>query len=190
MDAARRARRLAAGAALLLLVLAIARVVSTYRVFSQTVDEPLHVAAGYQWLTTDHYDLDLEHPPLARIALAAPFPLRGIHLPADGDRLTLGNDLLMSGGRYRVNLALARLGTLPWFLLAIAVTGAWSLRLFGRAAALLTIAFVSSLPPLLGHAGLATTDMAAAATVVLALFCYLSWLRNPTWRNAFFLGLA
>ena len=189
IDAAPPARRLA-GAALVLCVVAIARVVSTYGVFSQTVDEPHHLAAGYQWLATDRYDLDAEHPPLARIGFAAPFWLRGVRLPAEGDRLALGNDLLMGQGEYRRNLALARLGNLPWFLLVVAATGAWSLRLFGRASAVLAVALVSCLPPILAHAGLATTDMAAAGTVAAALFCYSSWLRSPTWANALLLGLA
>ena len=45
-------------------------VASTARVFSGTVDEPAHLAAGMQWLTTGDYSYDLQHPPLGRIAAA------------------------------------------------------------------------------------------------------------------------
>ena len=53
----------------LLTVLPLIRVASTYHVFSETADEPVHLAAGFQRLTSDRYDLDPEHPPLARIGL-------------------------------------------------------------------------------------------------------------------------
>jgi hypothetical protein len=55
----------------LLVALPVLRIVATYRVFSQTNDEPFHVAAGYQWLTTRGYRFDLQHPPLARVFLAS-----------------------------------------------------------------------------------------------------------------------
>src|ERR1043166_1425176 len=55
---------------ILLALAAAAAIWSTARVFSATVDEPAHLAAGMQWLTTDRYDFDLQHPPLGRIAAA------------------------------------------------------------------------------------------------------------------------
>src|SRR6478609_564480 len=63
--------------AALLVALATVAILSTARVFSGTVDEPAHIAAGMQWLTTDRYDYDVPHPPIGRVAAAlGPF-LRG-----------------------------------------------------------------------------------------------------------------
>jgi hypothetical protein len=38
-----------------LLALPLLRIASTYRIFSQTSDEPFHIAAGFQWLTSRQY---------------------------------------------------------------------------------------------------------------------------------------
>jgi len=169
--------------------LSAVRVASTYRVFSQTVDEPIHIAAGLQWLTNGGLDLDPEHPPLARIAFAAiPF-IEGARV-ASGPADAKGNEVLLRGSRYRHNLAAARVGNLPFFLLALAVVAIWTWRLFGAAAAFVAMALFASLPPVLAHAGLATTDMAACATVAAALLALTLWLERPTLRSALLLGLA
>jgi 4-amino-4-deoxy-L-arabinose transferase-like glycosyltransferase len=165
---------------LLLVVLPLYRIARTYRVFSQTVDEPGHIAAGFQWLTTPRYDFDAEHPPLARIAFGLDAALS--HRAAD--------TLLEYGDRYQRFLAGARAGNLPFFLLALAAVGLWTRRLFGNTAALISLALFGALPPILGHASLATTDMAAAATIALALFLFARWLAKPSWRNAILTAFA
>src|ERR1043165_9797229 len=57
-------------AAFAIVTIATVAILSTARVFSGTVDEPAHIAAGMQWLTTGEYTYDLQHPPLGRIAAA------------------------------------------------------------------------------------------------------------------------
>ena len=57
----------------LLIVVTAARVATTYRVFSQTMDEPFHLAAGYDFLLTGRQTSDPQHPPLARVFFALPF---------------------------------------------------------------------------------------------------------------------
>ena len=58
-------------------------------------------------------------------------------------------------------------------------------RLFSAFAA---TALVATYPPLLGHAGLATTDVAAVATVLLFLFCLDRWAEHPSPGRAAALG--
>jgi 4-amino-4-deoxy-L-arabinose transferase-like glycosyltransferase len=172
-----------------LITLPVLRIASTYRVFSQTADEPFHIAAGFQWLTTSRYDLDAEHPPLARAAFALDARLHGA-TPNGGDAVSIGNDLLARDDRYRRNLFGSRSGNLPFFLLGLAIVGLWTRRLFGDSAALLSLALFGALPPILGHAALATTDMAAAATTVTALFLFARWQDEPSWRNALLVAVA
>jgi 4-amino-4-deoxy-L-arabinose transferase-like glycosyltransferase len=167
-------------------VAAIVRIAATYGVFSQTVDEPIHVAAGHQWLHEGRYDLDIEHPPLARIL----FALDSRNAGAEGDRVQRGNQLFARGGRYVRNLALARAGNLPFFLLALFVVWAWTRRVAGEVAGVAAAALFSALPPILAHAGLATTDMAAAATTIAALYALAVWLDRPSWPRAALLGVA
>jgi hypothetical protein len=57
----------------LLIVFTAARVATTYRVFSPTMDPPFHVAAGYDFLLTGRQTSDPQHPPLARVFFALPF---------------------------------------------------------------------------------------------------------------------
>src|SRR6202035_1557157 len=45
-------------------------------------------------------------------------------------------------------------------------------------------------PAFLGHAGLATTDVAVAATTLLALYRVWRWLEQPTMANAIWCGAA
>src|SRR5262249_44960574 len=56
-----------------IVLIAVARIATTYRVFSQTADEPIHLAAGYDFLKTGRQTSDPQHPPLARILFALPF---------------------------------------------------------------------------------------------------------------------
>jgi hypothetical protein len=68
--------------------------------------------------------------------------------------------------------ASARAGTLVFFLLACFVVFLWTRKLFGDFAALAALVFFALQPTVLAHAGLATTDMAAAATIIAALYAY------------------
>jgi hypothetical protein len=63
-------------------------------------------------------------------------------------------------------------------------------RWFDVPTALLSVLIFSSLPPILGHAGVATIDVAQAATLLAALYALLRWLEVPTLRAAVLFGLA
>jgi len=172
-----------------LILIAAARVIATYRVFSQTADEPAHVAAGMEWLDKQRYTIDITHPPLSRLAFSlVPF-LEGARFPDTDNLVQAGNDLFHWQDRYRHNLASARLGNLPFLILACIVVFSWAGQLFGRNAALAALAFFSTLPPVLAHAGLATTDMAVTACLPIALFNWWRWLERPTIGRGVLLGL-
>jgi 4-amino-4-deoxy-L-arabinose transferase-like glycosyltransferase len=181
-----------------LLIFPAVRIASTWRVFSQTADEGMHLAAGFQWLDSGRYLYDVGHPPLARVAFALPAYLSGATAggkpPASSDPIAecvwVGNQLLYRGDRYEHNLAMARVGNLPFFFLAAVVLTLWARRLFGWPAALMALALFGALPPVLAHAGLTTTDMAATATILTALFCYARWLEKPSWPRALVTGAA
>jgi 4-amino-4-deoxy-L-arabinose transferase-like glycosyltransferase len=176
-------------AIVLLTLLSVARIASTYRVFSQTVDEPIHVAAGYQWLHGE-YDLDVEHPPLSRLFFGLDAFRTYTMTNLAQNRTLQGNELLYRGGAYRRNLAGARAGNLPFFLLGLLVVFLWAKWLEGMPAGIVAVALFGALPPVLAHAGLATTDMAAAATTAAALYCFARWVDDPSWRRTLVLGLA
>jgi hypothetical protein len=177
-------------AAAIIVCIALVRIVSTYAETTATFDEPFHIACGMQLLRQGVYTIELQHPPLARLMVALGPYAAGLQMPAAGDAVQIGNGILLTGGRYERNLMLARLGTLPFFVLACGVIWFWSKRLGGQWAAMVSLLLFSLLPPVLAHAALATTDMACAATVGLALFCFALWVEKPGLRQSLAFGVA
>jgi hypothetical protein len=171
------------------LTIGVARIVSTYHVFNQTWDEPAHVAAGMQWLDRGQYTYEPLHPPLARVMVALGPRLAGIRSAGHDNVWLEGNSILYAGGRYDRNLALARLGVLPFFLLATLVVFAWARRIGGAADGVCAVLLFTTLPPVLAHAGIATTDMAVTATMALATYCLTLWLEEPSRVRSLVLGL-
>ena len=173
-----------------LIALATVSVWSTARVFSGTVDEPAHLAAGMQWLTTGAYTYDLQHPPLGRVAAAlGPF-MRGERARGASGVYDEGSALLGTGPHYVETLASARHGEIVFFVMLAIVVWAWGRRLIGDIGAGLAVLFVVTNPNLLAHAGLATTDIACAATTTLALYLAVVWIDRPSWTNTIAFGAA
>src|ERR1051325_3674706 len=185
------ANRLWIAAYALVIALGAWRVALTHRVFSETLDEPVHVACGYEWLTGRGYLTDPTPPPLARVLSAVPAVLEGVPPPKEqSDFVGKGNDLLYANDRYEKNLARARMGNLLLFIIGMIAVASWAHRLFGAAVALLATALFASLPPILAHAGLATTDLAVATTLTITWIALDRWLDAPTLPRGALLGLA
>ena len=62
----------------ILVLIATARIVSTWQVFNVTIDEAAHIACGMEWLDKHTYKQEDQHPPLARAAVALGPYLLGI----------------------------------------------------------------------------------------------------------------
>jgi hypothetical protein len=175
-------------AVVVLAAIAVARIVSTYHVFSQTTDEPAHLATGMEWLQFGTYSFEPLHPPLARAAIGLGPYLSGLRLQDHRNLWIEGNELLFADGRYLHNLSLARAGVLPFFLLATFLVWYWARSHYGSWPALIATFLFTTSPVVLAHAGLATTDMAAAATFTGAVLAYVSFPERPTYRRAAILG--
>jgi 4-amino-4-deoxy-L-arabinose transferase-like glycosyltransferase len=175
-----------------LILVACLLAASTWRIYSNTWDEPEHLAAGIELLDKGRYEYDTEHPPIVRAFMALGPYFAGARSfgtpPPDG--VQEGVDILYTGGHYNLYLTLARLGTLPFLALLLFSVWLWARRLTrSEGEALLAVVLLGSVPPILGHAALATLDMAAAATVLLAFYALQCWLESARWRDAVFFGL-
>jgi hypothetical protein len=166
---------------------------STWPVYSHTWDEPEHLAAGLELLDRGQYEYDTEHPPLARVLIAlGPF-LAGAHSygtpPPDG--VQEGIDILYGTNHYELYLTLARLGALPFLALFLLAVWLWARRVaMSDGEALLCVVLLASVPPVLGHAALATLDVPGAATTLLALYALQLWLTSGRWRHAVLSGVS
>lgn len=188
MREAKRVQTRFAVAVVLLAALAAVRVASTHRVFSEVLDEPAHLASGFEWFH-GRYDVDASHPPLARVLSALPFYAADFPRPPRTDFARMGNELLYHGN-YVKNVARARAGNLVLLMMGIIATAYWAKRVFSPIVGLVTAAMLCTLPPILGHAGVATTDLAAFAGMAVALLALDAFLENPSAKRGVILGLA
>ena len=184
------------GIAALLALIAVARVVQTYRVTAQTFDEPCHVSAAIELLDKGTYTLDPYNTPLARIGIGLPLLLAGERYPQispddpDGNNYNyVGNRILYHDGHYMRNLILARIGVLPFLLLSVLVVFLWARREFGDFAAVMAVALFTTLPTVLAFSSIAYTDMATAFTQSAALFAFATWLDKPSTRTCVWMGI-
>ena len=169
--------------------LATIAVISTYPVFSQTYDEPAHLAAGMEWLSRGVYLYEAQHPPLPRVAAAIGPYLGGARSLGNSDMFDEGRAILGEGAHYRRMLLLARLGMLPFFGLLLAICALWGARVAGPPGAALATLFAATNPNLLAHAGIAGTDMAPAACVAAAMYAWMRWREQPSPHRAALFGV-
>ncbi len=172
-----------------LIAIATLRIASTYTTFSHTSDEPAHVACGMEWLTQGIYQYESQHPPLSRIAAALLPYLDGSRGVNAIDMWWEGRAILIKDKNDDRKLALARAGNLPFFWVASAVVFLWARRMLGPIGGVTAVLLFTNLPPILGHAGLATTDMALTAFLGAALFAFLRLIEDPSWARGAMFGL-
>src|SRR5262245_38789890 len=176
--------------ATVLIVVGVLRMATTWRVFSDTVDEATHVGAGLELLQYHHYDLQPENPPLPRIILAAIPAASGIRWNDEAPRPLQIHGVMYGHGEYRRNLVYIRAGNIVFFVLASIALFVWVRRELGDAEALLALLLFTTQPVILGYSGLATFDAAATAGMAVALVAFSAWLKNPDVRRAAILGAA
>ncbi|MGA2772856.1 MAG: glycosyltransferase family 39 protein [Bryobacteraceae bacterium] len=176
--------------ALCLIVIGVIRIAAAWPEMSITFDEPAHLACGLQYLAQHVYVYEPQHPPLAR-AMAALGPyLDGARLLDAPNMILEGVAVLYDGGHTGRTLTLARLGILPFFILACLVVYFWARRYFGNMVAVVATGLFTLLPSVLAHAGLATTDMALTACLGAAFLALLVWAEQPSFRHSLLLGAA
>lgn len=165
----------------LLMQVMVMRIAATYPVFSATYDEPGYIQGGLEAYQLGTQTVANQHPPLPSLVIAL-FP----HL--SGARLTrVTGDLSASrfqvDGDYWKTLALARIGTLVFIPLLVGYVYRWSSLLWGRFAGLAACALVTFSPNVMAHASLATSDFAAAATMLAAAYHLWRWSQHASWAN-------
>lgn len=164
-------------------------IIGTHFSFSNTLDEPAHLGAGMEWLAGTHR-YDAPYPPLAGIAAAVGPYMSGERALSAASASDEGSRILGRGSHYQSTLAYARLGEVPFFLLLCAVVWLWGRRLTDERGAALAVVLVATNPNVLAYAGLATSDIAIAATISATLLAFVAWLDAPRWNSALTLGIA
>lgn len=152
------------------------------QVETPTADEFAHVPAGVAAWRQGRTDFYPANPPLPKLLLAAPVALdSSVNSPVVLEPAMLWGPWeyghrFMNANReqYLALMSRARFAAIAFGALAASVVFAWSRAVFGlRAAAVVTSLFLLC-PNVLAHAHLATIDMGALATILLAMFA-LRW---------------
>lgn len=175
--------------AVLLVLIASARIVSNDLSLSQTMDEAIHFGSGMEWLWNGTYDMETSHPPLARVMSAITASIAGARFTPAESSMVEGVRIWGRDEHYDRMLAYSRAGILPLFWLACGIVFVWARRIAGDAAALWSLLAFTTLPPVLAHAGLITTDMAATALCATGALVSILWAERPTRARTLLFGI-
>lgn len=169
----------------------------TARQESQTMDEAVHLSAGFSYLKTRDFRLNPEHPPLIKLIAALPLLFTHATLPTNDsswwrwDQYLFGDVFL-----YQNTLApqtLLLLGRLPIMLLSV-LLGVWIFRasreLFGPWGGALSVTLYALDPGFIAHGHYITTDLGFTAFAFLTVVRLVKLLDAPNRRNAIWFGLA
>jgi hypothetical protein len=169
------------------------------RHLSPTFDEQNHVTRGIAILRTGDFRLSLHHPPLANILEALPVvnhPAVYFSTAARGWREPFriwemaGETIWHDPPAGLDIIARARLPVLLFVIVLGITIFLWSRELFGPWGGVLAVALFALDPNFLAHGGLATTDLAAACTITLALYTLRKYLHQPSRGRLIWAGIA
>ncbi len=184
-----RGRLLFSLALVLLLGQMAVAMVTTAMQQSPTIDEPVYVATAEVYRQQHSLRYNPEHPPLAKLAMAAGLAFADAKLDPNfrGNQTALGRHLLYESGNNPFRLML--LARLPIILLTCAfglVVFLFARDLAGPWAGLVALALYAFSPDVIAHGSLATLDVPAAG-LLLTTF-WLLWRARK--RPARYLPLA
>lgn len=176
--------------AAMLIAVAALRMAATFRVFSATVDEGTHLSAGLEIYEFHQYKVQRENPPPPRVVMALAPYLAGMRFDPNPPWPEQLKTPFYGSGKYERNLVLARVGNLLFFILA--ATCVWLLARddLGERGALVAVFLFTMEPVVMGYSSLATHDAAAVAGLVVSLFAFRRWLREPALSRALLFGAA
>lgn len=158
-----------------------------------TNDEIIYIAAGYRHLTASDYRLNPNQPPLGKLVIATALvgqPWRVPPLAYGVDEMEWAYRFVHVENSAAELLRRARVPIVLVTLLLAVLAWAWTRQAAGPGPALLALALVAFHPSLLAHGHLATTDVTAAAAMLLTSWAYWRWCRSPRVGWAALTGLA
>jgi hypothetical protein len=167
-------------------VIMLLRVAQAMFLFSNTVDEPFHIASAVVMYDVGKESSGVEQPPLTRIVAGLPLYLRGVRLPptelttaviAMPETYLQGAQILFhSNLSYWQVLITARLSMLIFPLIALLYLYLLAAWIGNEFIAAMSVVFFSLDPALLGHSAWVHTDVAACAGYLAATYYGLRWI--------------
>jgi len=188
-------------AAILIVAISIILMVASLWNDAPIVDEIPHIGSGYSYIATGDFRLNPEHPPLAKDLAGLSLKILGIKdQPAFDSRFwqedingqwEFGRKLIYgSGNDANILVRFAKIPELIFFLLSALIIFVWTRKLYGHLAALIALFLFSFSPTVMAHSRFVTTDVPALFGILLGTFFFVRYLKNSSYRNLIFAGLA
>ncbi|MEK7500741.1 MAG: glycosyltransferase family 39 protein [Patescibacteria group bacterium] len=183
----------------LIIVTAVILAVFSVKNDAITTDESPHIPAGYSYLTQKDMRLNPEHPPLIKDMAALPLLFQKLNFDAEhpswktniNDQWSFGPHFLYESGNNPDAIALgARLAVMLVFVLLGLMVYKWGRERLGAGPALLALALTVFSPNILAHGRYVTTDVGAAFAFLIALYCFVKFLTEPSKKHLLFAGLS
>jgi hypothetical protein len=164
---------------------------------SPTIDEPIHVLAGYSYLNWGDYRVNPEHPPLAKILAA--LPLLGLEIKDPRPSAPEWNQI----PKQRPGIPTAKVaaemffvkndaetlffyGKFPFVLVGLILGMAvflWAKEWFGLAAGATALILFLTNPTIMAHSTIVHTDLPFTALFFLGTYFFQRSLRSQSWSN-------
>ncbi|WP_010586593.1 ArnT family glycosyltransferase [Schlesneria paludicola] len=167
--------------------------------FSPTYLESAFLVSGlahWEFYRFEPYNVN---PPLVRMTAALPVQALGylsdwssfFEIPGARTEFPMGEDFIAANGVAVIPLIVsARLVCIPFSLIGAYFAYRWARELYHPNAGLIALVLYIFDPNLLAHGALITPDAACIALGVVAGYTFWQWLRQPTWRQTLFAGMA
>jgi 4-amino-4-deoxy-L-arabinose transferase-like glycosyltransferase len=184
----------AAGAACLLLLLALQLVLSARRE-SQTWDEACHIFAGYRYWTSADFGDNPEHPPLVKLLATLPLLRLPLKVPEHPGVFSKEEDFLKATQfvysndaemiLFRTRMAAALLTVLLGALVFVVAK-----EMFGDVPAFVALALLVFEPNILAHGAVVTTDIGMSCFLLATVYAFYRYVKRPTVGRLALTGLA
>ncbi|XOU94806.1 MAG: ArnT family glycosyltransferase [Candidatus Kerfeldbacteria bacterium] len=172
--------------ALLLIIMLVVEITTALQE-SQTIDEGVHLSAGYSYLVKNDFRMNTEHPPFAKELSALPllFISHKLDQPFDKpawseyNQWQFAKDLIYNNNIQADTIFF--LGRIPTMILSILLgffIFRWSKELFGLKAGLISLLFYTFSPNIIAHSRYVTTDIALALFFFITIYYFYKYLKS------------
>ena len=182
--------------------------VSSFLQKSPTVDEPIHLFAGYSYLKWGDFRANPEHPPFAKIWAALPLLAFDVKDPTPSSphwdlipesprglpAFDLAGDVLVADNDGEKLFFYAKLQMIVLGILLGIFVYLWSKGLFGLEAAIAALIIFALDPNILAHSQIVHTDLPFTAFFFIGTYFLFCFLERAAWPSlsltSLFFGLA
>lgn len=167
---------------------------------SAIMDEIAHIPAGYSYVKYLDFRINPEHPPLIKALAGIPLLFMNLNFPLDHTSWTTdvngqwnsGPEFIYQRNDHRADRIIFW-SRVPMVLLMILLgffVFKWTKELAGEKAAIIATFLFAFSPNIIAQGRFVTTDVGLAAFLIISLYYFVKFLKDPSRRNTWKFGIA